>query len=73
MGFFVNQDGATSATIGGVRLIKDFNDTQIVVSVKGGSVEVTGDNLEIVAFSENEVQVTGKIANITTHRSKRDK
>ena len=71
MSFFVTQNGVGAATIGGVRLLKDFSDAQIVVSVTGGSVEITGSNLEIARFDENEIQVTGKIEGITTHRSKR--
>jgi len=47
-------------------LLKDFTTELIVVAVVGGSIHVTGQNLKIARFDENEIEIAGKIENVET-------
>jgi len=64
--FFVNQVNNTSVTVGGVRMLKEFATELVVVAVVGGHVHVSGQNLKIARFDENEIEVMGKIENVET-------
>ena len=61
MEFFINQKGSKGATIGGVRLLTDFSPDELVLKSNGAIMTFCGDHLEIVAFSENEIEIKGKI------------
>lgn len=68
-GFDINQISNKSVRIGGVRLLTDFTTEQVAVRVTGGVVTVTGEKLKIALFSENEIEITGVIANVETNAS----
>jgi len=64
--YFINQKNHTTATIGGVRRLKEFTPELIQVGVFGADIRIVGEKLSIASFHENEINVTGKIANIET-------
>jgi len=64
--YFVNQKNHNSVTIGGVRRLKEFTTTYLLVSVAGAEIRVVGDKLSIAAFHENEINIKGKIENVET-------
>jgi len=66
--FFVSQKNAESVVIGGVRLLREFSPEQVVVSVAGGTVTVSGGKLFLARFDENEIEVAGKIRDVTTDK-----
>ena len=66
--FFINQKNAEAVVIGGVRLLKEFSPEQVVVSVAGGTVCVSGEKLFLAGFSENEIEVCGKIRDVVTEK-----
>jgi len=62
--FFINQKGSKGAIIGGVKLLTDFSPDELVLKSNKAIITLSGDHLEIVAFSENEIEISGKITNI---------
>jgi len=64
--YFVNQKNNTAVTIGGVRMLSEFTPELIIVAVNGAKIQTTGQNLKIANFSENEIEITGKIENVET-------
>ena len=66
--FFINQKNNNEVVVGGVRALTDFSPEQIIVGVTGAKVIIMGDKLKIARFDENEIQVTGKIANVETNK-----
>ena len=64
--FFINQKNNTHITIGGVKILREFTNELISVSVGGIQINVTGQKLKIARFDENEIEVTGKIENVET-------
>ena len=68
--YFVNQKNNTAVTIGGVRLLSEFTPELIVVAVRGAKIQTTGQNLKIARFDENEIEITGKIENVATWKTK---
>ena len=66
--YFVKQQNNTSVTIGGVRTLTDFSPEQMVVSVSGAKVIVTGEKLRIARFDENEIIISGKIIEVKNEK-----
>ena len=71
MSFFINQSNNKSVKVGGVKLLNDFSSEEIVLRVTRGLVTITGEKLEIKSFSENEIEINGKIVQIVTDVSSR--
>ncbi|MCQ2382660.1 MAG: YabP/YqfC family sporulation protein [Clostridia bacterium] len=67
--FFIHQTQDREVVVGGVMSLLDFADDKIVVRVKGGLIEISGKNLVIKRFDENEITITGKINGVTTNVS----
>lgn len=67
--FFVHQNQDCSVLLGGVMSLINFAVDNIVVRVKGGLVEVSGRNLIIKRFDENEMIIVGKINGVLTNVS----
>jgi len=65
--FFIHQDQNNSVMVGGVVSLMNFAVDNIVVRVKGGLVEVNGQNLVIKRFDENEMIIVGKIVGVLTN------
>jgi len=65
--FFIHQNQNCEVTIGGVVSLMDFCIDKIVVRVKGGLIEVVGNNLVIGRFDENEITIIGKICGVLTN------
>lgn len=65
--FFVHQNQDASVLVGGVISLMDFAVDKIVVRVKGGLVEISGKNLVIQRFDENEIIIIGKICGVLTN------
>ena len=65
--FFVHQNQDCSVLLGGVMSLINFAVDNIVVRVKGGLVEVSGRNLIIKRFDENEMIIVGKINGVLTN------
>ena len=64
--FFVNQRNHNALTIGGIRKLKEFTTTELVVGVAGAEIRVTGEKLSIASFHQNEINIAGKIGNVET-------
>ena len=47
-------------------MLKEFTPELVLVAVKGGQVQTTGQNLKIARFDENEIEIVGKIENVET-------
>ena len=67
--FFIHQTQDCEVVVGGVISLMDFAVDKIVVRVKGGLIEISGKNLVIKRFDENEIIITGKINGVTTNVS----
>ncbi len=67
--FFIHQNQDCEVVVGGVISLMDFAVDKIVVRVKGGLIEISGKNLVIKRFDENEIIITGKINGVTTNVS----
>ncbi|MBQ7973460.1 MAG: YabP/YqfC family sporulation protein [Clostridia bacterium] len=67
--FFVHQNQDCSVLLGGVMSLINFAVDNIVVRVKGGLIEVSGRNLIIKRFDENEMIIVGKINGVLTNVS----
>lgn len=65
--FFIHQNQNNSVMVGGVLSLMNFAVDNIVVRVKGGLVEVNGQNLIIKRFDENEMTIVGKIVGVLTN------
>ena len=64
--FFINQKNNNNVVVGGVRALLEFSCDQVIVGVSGARVVITGEKLKIARFDENEICVTGRIANVET-------
>lgn len=69
--FFIHQNGANSATVGGVRALTDFSTESVTLRVHGGEVTITGEKLQIERFDENEIEIRGRITSTATEVSRR--
>ncbi len=67
--FFIHQNQDCEVVVGGVISLMDFAVDKIVVRVKGGLIEITGKNLVIKRFDENEITIIGKINGVITNVS----
>ena len=47
-------------------MLSEFTPELIIVAVNGAKIQTTGQNLKIANFSENEIEITGKIENVET-------
>lgn len=65
--FFVHQSQDCNVVVGGVMSLMDFAVDKIVLRVKGGLVEITGQKLVIERFDENEITIVGKINGVLTN------
>ena len=65
--FFIHQNQNRDVLIGGVVSLMDFSVDKIIVHVKGGLIEVVGNNLVIGRFDENEITIIGKISGVMTN------
>lgn len=65
--FFIHQNQNNSVMVGGVVSLMNFAVDNIVVRVKGGLVEINGQNLIIKRFDENEMIIVGKIVGVLTN------
>jgi sporulation protein YqfC len=64
--FFVNQINNNQIVVGGVRKLAEFDGSRVVVLVAGAQIVISGDNLKIARFDENEICIEGKIAGVET-------
>ena len=62
--FFINQRNNESIIVGGVRLLLEVSSEQILLSVAGARVEISGTRLKIARFDENEICIVGKISGV---------
>lgn len=69
--YLVKQKNADSVTVEGVRLLAEFSDELVVVTVNSARISVGGQKLKIVRFDENEIEITGKIGNVETITSRK--
>ncbi len=67
--FFIHQNQNREVLVGGVHSLMDFDVDKIVLRVKNGLIEVTGKNLVIERFDENEITIIGKIEGVLTNVS----
>lgn len=65
--FFVHQSQDCNVVVGGVMSLMDFAVDKIVLRVKGGLIEITGQKLVIERFDENEITIVGKINGVLTN------
>ena len=65
--FFIHQNQNHEVVVGGVLSLMDFAADKIVLRVKGGLVEVCGNQLVIERFDENEITVIGQINGVVTN------
>ena len=63
----ITQFGDSKIIVGGVKLLLDFVPDEISVRVGGGIVTVSGENLVIERFDENEIIIIGKIHGVTNN------
>ena len=64
--YFVNQRNHNSVTIGGVRRLKEFSPTELIIGVAGAEIRVIGEKLKLASFHQNEINIAGKISNVET-------
>jgi hypothetical protein len=65
--FFIRQERDEKIIIGGVVSLADFFADEIIVRVGGGTIAVTGRNLVIERFDENEIMLVGRICGVVTN------
>lgn len=56
--------GNRELSVDGCRGVKDCFDNRITLSVSGGMLTVTGDDLRITSFTDSSAVITGYILNI---------
>ena len=64
--FFVNQTNSNSVVVGGVRKLAEFDQSRVVVAVAGAQIVISGGELVIARFDENEICIQGKISGVQT-------
>ena len=65
--FFIHQNQDCNVVVGGVMSLIDFAVDKIVLRVRGGLIEITGQKLVIERFDENEITIVGKINGVLTN------
>ncbi len=57
-------EGGVRVLINGARAIRDFSPTRALVRVKGATVLVAGDGLQITVYEGRAVELVGKISGV---------
>lgn len=63
----ITQFGNSKIIVGGVKLLLDFFPNEISIRVHGGTVTVSGKNLMIERFDENEIVIIGSIDGVNNN------